>query len=150
MAQAVASIVFQQPNDARVRPGTVAEKHYKQLFGDQYPLDLYIKCVQIMKRCYKFLADKGMKKTDALNRVFYLAMYVTCAACKSVKPKRPKISALKVEDIGDAVFSRCYDWLEAEFQSLGGDDRVAKGSQLTASLKEQVITEFGGKRRDGT
>lgn len=77
LAQAVASIVLQQPDNARVRPGTVAEKSYKQLFSTKYPPELYPKCVQILKRSYKFLAEKGLQRTDVLNLVFYLAMYVT-------------------------------------------------------------------------
>jgi hypothetical protein len=84
-----------------------------------------------------------MQKTDLLNRVFYLATYVTSTACNSVRPKRPTIAALNVEGISDALFENCYEWIDAEFKLLGGDDRVAKGSQLTASLKAKLITEFG-------
>lgn len=147
LAQAVASIVLQQPNDARVRPGTVAEKSYKQLFSTDYPPELYTKCIKIIKRCYKFLQDKGLGRTDVLNIVFYLAMYVTCSACQSVKPKRPKIAALNVEGIKDKVFEDCYQWINTEFKILGGDDRVAKGSNLTESLKKRIISEFGTKKQ---
>ena len=145
LAQAVASIVLQQPNDARVRPGTVAEKSYNQLFSTAYPPELYTKCIKLMKRCYKFLQDKSLGRTDVLNIVFYLAMYVTCAACQSVKPKRPTIAALNIEEIKDKVFEDCYKWIDTEFQKLGGDDRVAKGPNLTENLKKKIIAEFGGK-----
>ena len=146
LAQAVASIVLQQPDDARVRPGTVAEKNYDKLFSVDYPPLLYTKCVQLMKRCYAYLEAKGHGKTDVLNRVFYLAMYVSCAACNSVKPKRNKIASLDVENIKEAVFDKCYAWIEQEFQHLGGDDRTAKSSALTESLKEHVVNEFGRNR----
>jgi len=147
LAQAVASIVLQQPDDARVRPGTVAEKNYKKLFSAKYPPALYAKCVQIMKRCYKFLESKGLRKTDALNLVFYLAMYVTCVACNSVVPSRAKIAALDVDGISESVFENCYAWINDEFMRLGGDDRVAKGTLLTESLKAKVIQQFPGKKR---
>jgi hypothetical protein len=145
LAQAVASILLQQPDNARVRPGTVAEKNYKKLFSTKYPPDLYTKCVKLMKRCYKHLEDKGHQKTDVLNLVFYLAMYVTCTACNSVSPKANKIAALNVDAIRDDVFKECYDWILKEFERLGGDDRVAKGSQLTSSLKEHIRKQFGKK-----
>lgn len=147
LAQAVASIVLQQPDDARVRPGTVAEKNYKKLFSDKYPPALYTKCVQIMRRCYAYLRQKGLGKTDVLNLVFYLATYVTCAACKSVSPKRNKISALNVESINDSVFDDCYNWIDTEFKALGGDDRVAKGPNLTISLKQRIVSQFGGTKK---
>jgi len=147
LAQAVASIVLQQPNDARVRPGTVAEKSYHQLFSTEYPSELYPNCIKLIKRCYKFLASKGLEKTDVLNLVFYLAMYVTCAACKSVKPQRRRIANLDVEAIPEDVFRHCYEWIHKEFIKLGGDDRTAKGSALTASLKAKVINEFGTRNK---
>ncbi|HZQ21214.1 MAG TPA: AIPR family protein [Terriglobales bacterium] len=146
LAQAVASIVLQQPDDARVRPGTVAEKNYKKLFSDKYPPALYTKCVQIMRRCHTYLRGKGLGKTDVLNLVFYLAMYVTCAACNSVSPKRNKIASLDVDAISDKIFDQCYKWIDAEFKALGGDDRVAKGPNLTTSLNQKVISQFGGAK----
>jgi hypothetical protein len=90
---------------------------------------------------------KGLAKTDVLNLVFYLAMYVTCAACKSVKPQRRRIATLDVEAIPEDVFRNCYEWIHAEFIRLGGDDRTAKGPALTQSLKAKVISEFGRKQR---
>ena len=149
LAQAVASIVLQQPNDARVRPGTVAEKSYQQLFSTEYPSELYPNCVKLIKRCYKFLGSQGLAKTDVLNLVFYLAMYVACAACKSVKPQRRKIATLNVEEISEDVLRKCYEWIRKEFVKLGGDDRTAKGSHLTLSLKAKIISEFGTKKRTG-
>ena len=100
-----------------------------------------------MRRCYAFLRQKGLGKTDVLNLVFYLAMYVTCAACNSVSPKRNKIAALNVDSISDSIFDRCYQWIDAEFKALGGDDRVAKGPNLTASLKRRIITQFGRTKK---
>jgi hypothetical protein len=147
LAQAVASILLQQPDNARVRPGTVAEKNYKKLFSQKYPPNLYTSCIKIMKRCYKFLADKGLQKTDVLNLVFYLAMYVACAACNSVSPRTHKLAALDVEKIDEDIFESCYKWISTEFQRLGGDDRVAKGSLLTESLRDRVRSQFGKKRK---
>lgn len=148
LAQAVASIVLQQPNDARVRPGTVAEKSYHQLFSTKYPSDLYPNCIKLIKRCYKFLTSKGLAKTDVLNLVFYLAMYVTCAACKSARPQRRRIATLDVEAIPEVCFGNCYEWIHAEFIKLGGDDRTAKGPTLTASLRAKVVNEFGAKKKE--
>jgi hypothetical protein len=147
LAQAVASILLQQPDNARVRPGTVAEKNYKKLFSQKYPPNLYTSCIKIMKRCYKFLADKGLQKTDVLNLVFYLAIYVACAACNSVSPRTHKLAALDVEKIDEDIFESCYKWISTEFQRLGGDDRVAKGSLLTESLRDRVRSQFGKKRK---
>lgn len=147
LTQAVAAIVLQQPDNARMRPGTVTQKSYKLLYSEEYPIDLYSKCVQILKRSYQFLQNRGLGKTDTLNLVFYLAMYVTCYACNSPKPKRNTIASLDVAAINEAKFQKCFEWIDTEFKRLGGDDRVAKGTQLTASLVTQVITQFGRKKK---
>ncbi len=72
MAQAVAAIALQQPDHARARPTTVAQKSYKALFSEEYPILLYAKCAQIMKRVDGYLDEKGLPQGAKLNMVFYL------------------------------------------------------------------------------
>jgi hypothetical protein len=145
MAQAIAAIVLQQPDNARARPTTVAEKNYKKLFSEAYPLALYPKCALIMKRVDSFLDREFLTPSAKLNLIFYLAMYATCAALKSVKPKRTRIVSMDIDLLSDDLLQRCYLWLIERFADLGGDDRVAKGPDLAAELKDKIQEEYGRK-----
>jgi hypothetical protein len=141
MAQAIAAIVLQQPDNARARPTTVAQKSYKKLFSDAYPLALYPKCAQIVKRVDSYLDERSLAQGTKLNLVFYLAMYVTCIALKSVKPKRTRIASLDMSLLTTSLLDECYKWLMEQFVALGGDDKVAKGPSLVAALKQRIIEE---------
>jgi len=146
MAQAIAAIVLQQPDNARARPTTVAQKNYTKLFSDTYPLSLYPKCAQIMKRVDAFLDQRSLTQGTKLNLVFYLAMYATCSVLKSVKPQRTRIASLDMSLLTDSLLQDCYDWLLRKFLELGGDDKVAKGPSLTASLKTQIVEQYGKRK----
>jgi len=146
MAQAIAAIVLQQPDNARARPTTVAQKSYNKLFSDDYPPSLYPKCAQIVKRMDAYLDERGLAQGTKLNIVFYLSMYATCAALKSAKPKRNRIASLDMALMTDALLDECYVWLMETFVKLGGDDKVAKGAQLVADLKKKIVAEFGKRK----
>lgn len=142
MAQAVAAVVLQQPDQARARPGTIAEKNYKSLFSDSYPVSLYPACAKIVKRADAFLEAHKEQKDVRLNLVFYLAMYATCSHLRSIKPKRPRIAAVNASEMSDATLSACYAWLHEKFVELGGDDRTAKGPKLTEALKARILGDL--------
>jgi hypothetical protein len=146
MAQAIAAIVLHQPDNARARPTTVAQKNYKNLFSDDYPILLYPKCAQILKRVDGYLDGRGISQGTKLNLVFYLAMYASCTALKTVKPSRARVASLDVSLLTDSLLESCYMWLAEAFKNLGGDDKAAKGSALTVLLKNKVIEKYGKEK----
>ena len=147
MAQAIAAIVLQQPDNARARPTTVAEKNYNALFSEKHPIALYPKCAQIVKRTDRFLEERVTERGLKLNLVFYLAMFATCVSLKSPRPKRSRIANLDLDTLDDAMLGECYDYIENRYRKLGGEDRVAKGPELTEVLKVRLVERFGqGKK----
>jgi hypothetical protein len=142
MAQSIAAIVLQQPNDARARPTTLADKSYKKLFAESHPISLYPKCAQIMKRVDSYIDGIGLSQGSKLNIVFYLGMYVTCVVLKSVKPKPPKIQSLDMTLLTDDILNECYTWISEKFKELGGNDTTAKGPNLVKALREQIISQL--------
>ncbi|NYF53171.1 AIPR family protein [Tunturiibacter gelidoferens] len=147
MAQAVTAIVLQQPDHARARPGTVAEKNYKELFSDKYPVNLYPKCVEIVKRAQRFLSDQSdVRRADNLNLLYYLAMYSASAAIGSVKPNRQAIADLDVATVTETVMVNGYEWTSQKFKELGGDDKAAKGPHLAEALRKHLLATFAKKK----
>lgn len=145
MSQAIAAIVLQQPDHARARPTTVAQKNYRTLFSDKYPVLLYTKCAQIMKRVDSYLDDKHVMRGTKLNLLFYLAMYATCAVLHTDKPLRARIASFDLVLLTNSLLDECYTWLVDKFTQFGGDDKAAKGSFLAAALKERIIEKYGKK-----
>ena len=143
MAQALTAIVLQQPDYARARPGTVAEKNYKELFSDEYPVSLYPKCIEIVKRSQTFLSSQSdLSRAEQLNIVFYLAMYSAAAAVGSVKPTRQKLTELDMTVISNTVLSEGFVWIAQKFKELGGNDKAAKGPVLAEALRKHLLAVF--------
>lgn len=149
MAQAVAAIVLQQPDQARARPTTVADKNYNKMFSEQSPIGLYSKCAQIMKRVDSYVDRKTADQATKLNLVFYVAMYATCTVLKSARPKRNRIAAIDISQFTDTLLQLCYQWVLTEYRKLGGDDKVAKGSVLVANLRDKILREHAKPRKTG-
>jgi hypothetical protein len=147
LSQAMAAIVLQRPDDARARPTTVAERHYKHLFPENGPTEIYAKCAHILKRVDGFLDSQELERGDRLNLSFYLAMYATCVALKSAKPQRPRLATFDLALLTDEFLTKNLVWLRAEYTKLGGDDRTAKGSQLVAVVKDALSARFSAARK---
>jgi hypothetical protein len=88
-----------------------------------------------------------MENRHRLNLMFYLAMYATCVALKSAKPRRPTIAALDVATVTDLVLQESYERVSGRYQPLGGDDKVAKGTALAEALKKDLRDRFGAKKK---
>jgi hypothetical protein len=140
MAQALTAIVLQQPDQARARPGTVAEKNYKELFSDEYPVNLYPKCVEIVKRSQEFLsAQEVLSRADQLNLLFYLSTYSAAVAVASVKPSREKLAQLGGTMITESLLAGGFQWLWQKYKDLGSDDKAAKGPLLADTLRKHLV-----------
>jgi hypothetical protein len=148
MAQALTAIVLQQPDHARARPGTVAEKNYKELFSDKYPVNLYPKCVEVVKLSQDFLSDQDtLSRADRLNILFYLSTYVTAAAIGSVKPSREKLAQLDAARVPESLLKEGFLWLLQKYKDLGGDDKAAKGPLLADALRKYLVTILGKPKK---
>jgi hypothetical protein len=147
LAQSLAAIVLQKPDDARARPTTVADKHYRKLFAEEFPVDVYAKCALIMKRTTEFLDSLLWARSDKLNVQFYLAMYVACMVTRSPMPRRDTIARIDVSRLDDALMQAALTQVQSAFLEYGGDDKAAKGSALTARLQQELQERFGRKKR---
>ena len=147
LAQALAAIVLQKPDDARARPTTVAEKHYADMFSDECPVEVYSRCALLLKRVDEFMDGfQGRERSDKLNITFYLAMCVACGALESACPKRYAIATLDLSKCTDRLIQYWFDHVAEKYLALGGDDRVAKGPRLSEELKggmEEAIENYG-------
>ncbi len=99
--------MLQKPDDARARPTTVADKHYKKLFSEDHPKEIYSKCALIMRRVGDFLDTKGLTRGDKLNVMFYLAMCATCTVLRLPAPKRPSIASVDIDRLDNALLAGC-------------------------------------------
>jgi AIPR protein len=97
LLQAVVAMRLQRPDDARARPGDYIEKDekYDSVFAsDLYPLLMYLKCHQLMKKVEKFLSGKQLARGERIDIRFYVASEVACEATNSIEPSGDALSKL--------------------------------------------------------
>jgi hypothetical protein len=134
--------VLQRPDDARGRPTTAAERHYKSLYSEKYPKQLYAACALIQKRVDEFLDGLDIDRSERLNLMFHLSMYATCTALESPKPKRPRIAGLDVSLLTDGLLQNCLNHVRQRYTEHGADDKSAKGPEMTAQLKSDLDRKY--------
>jgi hypothetical protein len=145
LAQALAAIVLQKPDDARARPTTVSEKQYTRLFSEEYPIELYSKCALVIRRISEFLDKIGFERNEKLNILFHLAMYATSAALKSPNPRRPTIARMDIGKLDDVFLKDAADRVYSQYFAFGGDDKASKGPAFAAALQAELRDRFGRK-----
>lgn len=146
LSQALVSIVLRRPDDARARPTTAAERHYKALYSDDYPKELYSTCARIMKRVDEFVYGQEIETGHKVNVRFYLAMYAVCAALRSPRPRRQTIATFDLTLLTDQHLDNSLTRVVRVYFDLGGDDLVAKGTELTTRLQKDLQERFGRKK----
>lgn len=146
LAQAVTAIVLQRPDTARARPSSLLKKdeEYIQVFSEQYPIALYLKCANLMRVVDKFLRseDSDVEGEHQTNLRFYVAMDVACTLVSKAKPRPKDIESLNIEGIAEKAVSDSVQRVRTAYEKLGKSDQVAKGSELRRRLVQSLAKRF--------
>ncbi|OMG70446.1 AIPR family protein [Burkholderia ubonensis] len=141
MAQAVMSIVLQRPDDARARPSSLLKKDedYARVFSTKMPVGLYRVAAVIIKKVFSALRSRtDLDAQGRNNLLFYVSMRVAAVAVGSVAPTAADVASLDTSSIDDVTVAKSIDIVKSMFDALGGNDQVAKGSQLVEQLKAEI------------
>jgi hypothetical protein len=145
MAQALMAVVLQKPGTARARPSSLLKKDedYEKVFSVNFPIEVFRASIELSRLAESHLrADSTLSPEDRVNLKFYVAMYVTGLACNVAKPTPDQIKALAGVQIDKALFDRATTEVKQIYLLLGGDGRVAKGSEMGDRLIKQLEQEL--------
>lgn len=104
LAQTVAAILLQEPNNSRGRPANLVQDVEKRgrIFNATYPFEFYLNCILLMKKVDGLLQRSASAsiKNEKSNIRFHIATFVAAMELRMKKPSADKIaSELQVEDI---------------------------------------------------
>ena len=83
MAQAMLATILLKPDSARARPSTIinSDQDYQKIFSLDYPIDIYLKVIQIVKAVEGYLRPgvcfKELERKTVTNIKYYFAMLVS-------------------------------------------------------------------------
>ena len=151
VAQAVAAIVYQEPHNARGKPGSLlkSDSEYKKIFNSEFHPDVFLNCVHIMKLVDQYLRSEyyTYDVQDRNNLKFHLAMYSSL-----MLHGRPTIKAVDVAKLAQLAMSpiflnQCTKDVYEIYEKLGSSDQAAKRSEFAEELKKKARDQFLAKQR---
>ena len=147
LAQAVAAIWLQRPNDSRGRPIRLLKDPdlYNRIFSEGNDVNLYLRCILFMKKIDEFLSSDSAPKyviDHEINVRFQLAMFAAVIKTNRMHPQSKHILSNDFLDIDTALLANCLKHVWATLRRLRGkkqdidENRVAKSPQFDAELKQ--------------
>ena len=146
MGQAVMSILLGKPDTARARPNSLLQDdaYYKRLFNETNPMELYLACIEILRRVESYLRSRqDLSRTNRNDLKFYLALELARDLTGKVNPDENSLKAVHDQGPSDSQLKGATDRIFAEYQRLGGTDLVAKGPELCSVLTREAEQRLG-------
>lgn len=141
LAQCMISLLLQKPNYARARPSTLLtdDEAYTSLYDPENDLDVYYNAALLGRR-----VELAIKKNNAYTQaekndiLFYVLYYVVAKVVGKTQLSKQDIKNLGVDLITEAEINSVSAQVYSFYQTLGGNAKVAKGSELVEKLKESL------------
>ena len=137
MSQAVMAILLSRPDTARARPSTLikSQADYPKIFSTSLPIEIYLACARILRSVEAHLkSNSSLDSKDRNNIRFYVALEVARGMTGKKSPTAPDLKTIAEQEIQSADLISCTSRVIKEYNTLGGTDQVAKGSELRQKL----------------
>ncbi|WP_159462758.1 AIPR family protein [Nitrosovibrio sp. Nv4] len=143
LAQAILSVLLQEPHTARARPTSAIkiDADYKRIFsGDkaEQPLEMYGNAIHMLshiERHFKSMSSE-VSRIFRNNLKFHALMVLGWALNESTNLPALRIAQLDPMRITNQQVERVIDWVFNEFDAAGAEDKTAKDKAFTRRLKE--------------
>lgn len=146
LAQCLMSILLQRPNDARARPSTLLnnDDSYEQLYINHQNLGAFYSAAKIGKKVEATLRQSGQFQTSEITDILFYVVYVVVArAVGSSKVDSSMLNNLDPNFVTDNMILDAASDVYLVYLSLGGTDKVAKGSELIGVLQSELFQQLG-------
>lgn len=143
MSQCLMSSLMQKPDYARARPSTLLEDDdsYNKLFHKNNDLNTYYLLALWGRNIEMELKDcKKYTPTEINDIKFYVLYAITSQLVSSIYPGNNALTKLDVRQASKTLISCSINLVFDLYKELGGNDKVAKGSNLTEALKNKLRT----------
>jgi hypothetical protein len=147
LAQAVAAIVLQKPNDSRGRPTTLVKKSYDKVFNDNYPISMYLECIKFMKAVEAYLgstAAPDFVKGHELNVKYHLAMFSAAIKAKRLHITPQYVSERGLGEPDTELLTKCLKHVWGILQAMRGptkdidESQIAKSPDFDSKLHDRI------------
>lgn len=142
LGQCLMSLFLGKPNYARARPSTLLsnDDYYKKLYIDNTDLELFYRSASLGKKVERYIKSSSdysqAVKSDIL---FYVIYTVVAQAVQSPDISSLSFKALDMDAIDEIKISQAAQLVFKLYQELGGNNKVAKGSELLERIRTEIV-----------
>jgi hypothetical protein len=141
LAQCMMSLLLQKPNYARARPSTLLAKDetYKRLYIKNQNLDVFYNAAMLGKKTEKIIKGSSKYTQAQKNDILFYVLYFSVAMLfHKTTLTVNDIQEINLDDFSDQYVLDMADQVFAEYTDLGGNGKVAKGSELLDRLISMI------------
>jgi hypothetical protein len=142
LSQCLIAVLLQSPNDSRARPSTLLtdDERYEKLYKPDQNLDVFYHIAKIGREIELVIKNRcSLEITQISDVKFYVLFSVFAKYFNKIDIEARDVASMDLENISEDVIVQTTNEVMGIYESLGGDDKVAKGSELITKLKDQLI-----------
>lgn len=142
LGQCLISVFLEKPNYARARPSTLLsnDDYYKQLYVDNTDLELFYRSASLGKKVERYIKSTSEYAQAVKSDILFYVIYTVVAL--AVHSPDISVEAFKELDMGsfdDTFIAQAAQLVFKLYQELGGNNKVAKGSELLERIRTSII-----------
>lgn len=141
LGQCLMSLFLGKPNYARARPSTLLSnnEYYKTLYIENTDLELYFKTAVLGKKVERFMkSSQEYVQAEKSDILFYVVYAVAGFRLGSSTIDFQKFKEMDMESISMDEISRAAQIVSTLYRELGGNNKVAKSSELLELIQAQL------------
>lgn len=137
LAQCLMSVLSHKPNFARARPSTLLSQgpFYDEMYVDNTDLDVFYKAAMLGKKVDLWLKkENSFSSSEKSDLLFYIIYFVAAREIQSPNITLKQFKDMDIELISADKMKSAAEIVRTQYNNLGGNATVAKGSQLISYL----------------
>lgn len=141
LSQCLIAVLLQSPNDARARPSTLLadDERYQKLYRANQNLDVFYNIAFMGKKTEAALKQNSKYTTTQISDIkFYVLFALFAKSVKKIDIAPQDIVTFRTISVDDDTIITIADKIFELYKGLGGNDKVAKGSELISRIKEEL------------
>lgn len=145
--QSTLAISLRRPNDARARPADYLKddlKYIEIFASDKLQISTYLRCTEIVRRIDEHVLKNNEWSEHNLNLLFYVALCATARLLNNAHVPAQLVNAINLSDFTAPLLDACYEEVFDVYKQCGGDDKAAKGPDMTSKLVELLEKSIHG------
>ncbi|MBU5428421.1 AIPR family protein [Tissierella pigra] len=149
LSQCLMSILLQKPDYARARPSTLLtnDDSYNKLYIENENLKSFYNAAFIGKKVEKYIKNLAeYSRVEKGDILFYVIYSVTSSIVRKTIIKPNDLGNIDLEKINDELIQENVIEVYRMYQELGGNSKVAKGSELSTTIQEALNKCFNSEK----